>query len=239
MSLMIGSCGARSPGQLSSDELPGSGAKPIIIGMSGYSSCKTSDRHNGEVGPLGSGMFDHVLEMQKFILDKTGHLPQVLASCFTSEKQLITAASADDWAIETPSDEDYIAKLQQKMEESTDAYIVGHSYGGWLSMKLIESWEGSPDLIKALYTIDPISKKLCFFDTPGDCTSAPKDITPSARQHINDYTGLWVNAWQQKTIFLHSSIIPQADENPKFNISHWEIDNHVAMWDSFKSHLNL
>jgi pimeloyl-ACP methyl ester carboxylesterase len=207
--------------------------------MSGFSSCKESEMHGGRVGPLGSRMFEHVLDLQKFIQEKTGHIPDVFASCFDADRNLFTSASTSNWDLENPSDEEYIAKVQERMPEFSEVYVVGHSYGGWLSMKLIESWQGSPTLIKSLNTIDPISKKLCFFDTPADCLSAPKDISGPARQHIQDHTGLWVNSWQQKTIFLHSSSIRQADENPMFDVSHWEIDNHLAIWDSLKSRLSL
>lgn len=239
MSLLLASCGVKSPGHVSSVSSPAPNTKPLIIGMSGFSSCKESAQHNGEVGPLGSRMFEHVLDLQKFIQEKTGHQPEVFASCFNSDRELITSASSNNWQLETPTDENYIASLHELMAEFSEVYVVGHSYGGWLSMKLIESWQGSPTLIKSLYTIDPISKKLCFFDTPSDCISAPKDISTTARQYIKDHTGLWVNPWQQKTIFLHSSAIAQADENPLFNISHWEIDNHGAIWDRFKSGLGL
>jgi hypothetical protein len=69
--------------------------------------------------------------------------------------------------------------------------------------------------------------------------ASPKDITALERQHIKDSTNLWVNPWQQKTMFLHSSIIPQADENPRFDISHWEIDNLSSIWSGMKSRLTF
>lgn len=213
--------------------------KPLIISMSGFASCKTSERHEGEVGPLGSKIMPNIIDLSEFIEQRSGVEPTIMASCFTSERQLVTSSSAESWTLETPSDEDYISKIHSKLDEFTDVYVIGHSYGGWLSMKMIESWKGSPTLIKYLYTIDPISKRLCFFDNPKDCVSAPKDIGAEARQHIKDYTQLWVNPWQQKTIFLHSSAIPQADENPRFDISHWEIDNVSDIWNGLKSRLTF
>ena len=212
---------------------------PLIISMTGFASCKASDRHDGNVGPLGSRMMENVFDLQKFIEDKSGSKTEVMASCFTSERQLMTSSSLNDWNLENPTDEEYLGQLRRTMLDFSDVYVIGHSYGGWLSMKLISDYHGPSDLIKSLYTIDPISKKLCFFNNPRDCVEAPKDISPMERQHIKDKTDLWVNPWQQKTLFLHSSSIPQADENPRFDISHWEIDNLDAIWNGMKSRLTL
>jgi hypothetical protein len=213
--------------------------RPLVISMSGFASCKASQAHDGKVGPLGGRMMAHVFDLQKFIEEKTGEKTDIMASCFTSERQLITSSSLNSWGLENPTDEEYLGQLRRTMPDYSDIYIIGHSYGGWLSMKLMADWHGPSDLIKSLYTIDPISKKLCFFDNPTDCVAAPKDITALERQHIKDSTNLWVNPWQQKTMFLHSSIIPQADENPRFDISHWEIDNLSSIWSGMKSRLTF
>lgn len=237
--IALSGCGIKTRNNTSAQTSDSGTIKPLIISMSGFATCKASDRHEGEVGPLGSKMMPNIIDLSEFIEQRSGVEPTIMASCFTSERQLVTTSSAESWTLETPSDEDYISKLHNKMEEFTDVYVIGHSYGGWLSMKMIELWQGSPTLIKYLYTIDPISKRLCFFDNPKDCVSAPKDIGAEARQHIKDNTELWVNPWQQKTIFLHSSAIPQADENPRFDISHWEIDNVSDIWNGLKSRLTF
>lgn len=213
--------------------------KPLIIGMSGFATCRTSDQHDGEWGPLGHAMFARVLDLRDQIRTTSGYEPDVMASCFTADKELITSSSPGNWELHYPEDDEYIEHLHHKMSEYTDVFVIGHSYGGWLAMKLVESWQGAPELIKTLHTIDPISKRLCFFDKPSDCLSAPKDITVAGRKHIRENSGAWINPWQQKTFFLHSSIIPQADANPLFDLNHWDLDTHDEIWDDVKSRATL
>lgn len=205
--------------------------RPLIVGMSGYSTCTESgDYHDGDLGPMGAQLFRQIQPIVDQITDKLNVAPALLASCFTDDRELITSSSLDAWKLEHPDDEEYLTKLNQQMEFFTHVFVVGHSYGGWLSMKLVESYQGLSDKIKTLHTIDPISKKLCYFDNVSECLSAPRDIEKPAREHISANTGIWVNAWQDVTFFLHSSPIPEADQNPKYNSEHWDIDNDEDLW---------
>lgn len=206
--------------------------RPLIVGMSGYSTCTESrDYHDGELGPLGAQLFRKIEPMVEQITDKLNVAPAVLASCFTDNRDLIASSSMDGWKVEDMRDEDYLQKLNQQMDFFTHVFVVGHSYGGWLSMKLVESYQGVADKIKTLHTIDPISKELCYFDNVSECLSAPRDIKKPAREHINASTAIWVNAWQDVTFFLHSSPIAEADQNPKYDVEHWDIDNNDELWD--------
>lgn len=236
--LVTASCGNRKESRSSLSETIAT-PKLLVVAMSGFGTCKASTQHQGEWGPLGHGMFNYVFDVMGHIENTTGHAPDMMASCFTKSSELITSWSTENWALHQPTDESYLASIQQKMEEYTHVYVVGHSYGGWLAMKLVEGWQGAPERIKTLHTIDPISKKLCFFDTPSDCISAPKDIDAAAREHIRDYSGVWVNPWQDRTFFLHSSIIPEADVNPRYNVLHWDIDTKREIWDDIKSKATL
>jgi hypothetical protein len=229
LSFLFVSCGQK-PNQ-STLEGSQTSKQPLIIAMAGFSTCRTDQNfHNGMHGPMGGRLFRKVEELAQTIHQKMGTEPLTLASCFTTESKLIVSSSAAPNTISSPTDDQYIATLHHTMEQYSDVFIVGHSYGGWLAMKLVETYEGPADRIKSLYSIDPISKKLCFFNNPEYCMSAPKDILASGRQHINDMTKIWVNPWQKKTFYLHSSIIPQADENPLYDLDHYELDNSDAIW---------
>lgn len=206
--------------------------RPLIVGMSGYSTCtESSDYHDGELGPLGAQLFRQVEPIMAQITEKLNVAPALLASCFTDDRELITSSSLDGWKVNNPSDQDYLTSIQQQMEFFTHVFVVGHSYGGWLSMKLVESYQGVADKIKTLHTIDPISKELCYFDNVSECLSAPRDIKEPAREHIKANTETWVNAWQDVTFFLHSSPIPEADQNPQYEVEHWDIDNNEELWE--------
>jgi pimeloyl-ACP methyl ester carboxylesterase len=224
-----------------SDELMGQKpTKPLIVGMAGYSTCAQSkEYHDGQWGPLGSPMFRRVEGLAKTVTDKFGVEPTILASCFTSESKIIASSSLDDWSVTQPQDEEYLDRIYEQLPLYTDVFVVGHSYGGWLAMKMAESYEGDPSLIKTLHTIDPISKKLCFFDSVPECLSAPRDILSDARAHISLYTGVWVNPWQDATFFLHSSAISEADFNPKYNLDHWAIDNNEDVWKDINQRVSL
>ena len=105
----------------------------------------------------------------------------------------------------------------------THIFAIGHSYGGWLTMKLMEDWIGNQNTVKTVYTLDPISKELCFFDNPSQCVNAPNDISETSHQHSREFSALWVNQWQKNALFLHSSRISEADLNPKHDLTHWSM----------------
>ncbi len=235
LAMPLTACGPHA-GSFFSSEDP---VKPLIISMSGYSSCKPSEQHNDEESPLGTRMFARTLDLKAFVEEKLGQKAEVMASCYNDDRDLVTSSSINQWSRDTSNDTDYINALHRTMGDYSHVYLFGHSYGGWLSMKTLESWKGSASLVKFLYTIDPISKKLCYFDNPGECLSAPRDIKAAAREHIKNHTDLWVNAWQEETFYLHSSPISHADENPEYQVGHREIDESNALWNDMKSRVTL
>ncbi len=236
--IALTSCGFRQAENSRLSSLPA--VRPLIIGMSGYSTCTKSDSyHHGEQGPLGAQLFRKIEPIFQQITDKLGVEPGLMASCFTNDSQLIAASSLDGWRLVKPSDEEYLANVHQQIEFFTHVFVVGHSYGGWLSMKLAETYNGAKDKIKTLHTIDPISKKLCYFDNVSECLSAPRDLDATARSRIRDNTDMWVNAWQDTTFFLHSSAIEEADENPKYEAEHWDIDNDDGLWETINEKIAL
>jgi hypothetical protein len=236
--LTLASCGFRQVETSHLSSLPA--VRPLIVGMSGYSTCTESDSyHNGNQGPLGAQLFRKIEPIFQQITDKLGIEPGLMASCFTNDSKLIAASSLDAWKLTKPTDKDYLASVHQQIDFFTHIFVVGHSYGGWLSMKLAETYNGAKDKIKTLHTIDPISKELCYFDNVSECLSAPRDLDAHARGRIRDNTEIWVNAWQDTTFFLHSSAIDEADENPKYEAEHWDIDNDDDLWETIAEKIGL
>jgi hypothetical protein len=236
--LLPASCGFRQADTSQLSSLPA--IRPLIVGMSGYSTCTESDSyHNGDQGPLGAQLFRKIEPIFQQITDKLGVEPGLMASCFTNDSKLITASSLDGWKLTKPTDKDYLASVHQQIDFFTHVFVVGHSYGGWLSMKLAETYNGAKEKIKTMHTIDPISKELCYFDNVSECLSAPRDFDAAARGRIRDNTDMWVNAWQDTTFFLHSSPIEEADENPKYEAEHWDIDNDDDLWETIGEKIAL
>jgi len=233
-------CGSRRDSGLLLSHQVIPGIRPLIVGMSGYNTCTRSQNyHNGETGPLGAQIFRNIESVTQQITDILGIEPGIMASCFTDSSDLITSSSMDGWKLNRPEDQDYIAEIHNQMEFFTHVFVVGHSYGGWLSLKLAETYNGPTDRIKTLHSIDPISKKLCYFDSVSECLSAPRDIETAAREHIRDFTDFWASPWQDATFFLHSSPIEEADENPHHDAEHWDIDNDQDLWDSIQQKIAL
>jgi hypothetical protein len=232
------SCGIKNTSDATISESPPP-RKAMVVSMSGYTTCRADEgHHNGEPGPMGTAFYARAAAVSETIREKTGLTPDIFASCYNADKELITSSTLNPVEAKVYFDLDYLKELRSVMASYTDIYVVGHSYGGWLAMKLVERWEGSPESIKALYTFDPISRELCFFDRPEYCMSAPKDILAIGRQHIRENTGVWINPWQDETFFLHSSAIPQADENPKHEVEHFNIDSVQSIWDNLKSRIS-
>lgn len=235
--LSLFSCGIKSTSDATISESPPP-RKAMVVSMSGYTSCRAErGHHNGESGPMGTGFYAEATAVGNSIFEKTGLTPDIFASCYNLDKELITSSTLNPAEANVQDDQEYLNELRSVMASYTDVYVVGHSYGGWLAMKLMEGWSGSPEAVKALYTLDPISRELCFFDRPEYCQSAPRDILATGRQHIRDNTVVWVNPWQDETFFLHSSAIPQADENPKHRVQHHEIDSVKSIWENLKSRI--
>jgi hypothetical protein len=237
--LLTASCGSR-PGK--SSLLSGGRAptpKPLIIGMSGYATCLESEDVPGQYGPKGHEMFKRITAIADYIKSQFGVEPAVHASCFTTERRLIVSSSPSQYQPTSPTDDEYLESTHQLMNDYSDIFVVGHSYGGWLAMKLMESWNGNQYAVKTIYTLDPISRKLCFFDDPNECLSAPHDILDSGRRHISDNSGVWVNPWQRNTLFLHSSQIAEADLNPQYDLTHWSILTDDEIWVDIRSRISL
>jgi pimeloyl-ACP methyl ester carboxylesterase len=198
-----------------------------------------SEENPGQYGPEGHEIFKRVTTLAAYIKSQFNVDPSIQASCFTKERRLIVSSSLNHYNPTTPTDEEYLDNTHQLMNDYTHIYVVGHSYGGWLAMKLMETWNGDQNAVKSVYTLDPISKELCYFNNPDECVSAPNDISDAGRQHIQDYSGIWVNPWQENTLFLHSSRIPQADMNPQYDVTHWSMLPNDDIWFDIRSRVSM
>lgn len=121
--------------------------------------------------------------------------------------------------------------------------LVGHSHGGWLAMTMAEGLDKEIP-IENLYTIDPISKKLCnasdygiIGDSAPDCLRYPRDFTAERIKAIKDKVKTWKNYWQDEDRKLHSSAIPGVD-NTKMRLSHTGIDNSDFIWNGFNENVS-
>ena len=93
-------------------------------------------------------------------------------------------------------------------------HFWGHSYGGWLSMRLVTRFANSNGgRLETLTTVDPISPTLCnvrtFINsgvfTAEGCTHRPYDLTLADQQEILQVMGgRWKNFYETQFHRLHS-----------------------------------
>jgi len=126
--------------------------------------------------------------------------------------------------------------------EDPDLHVVGHSYGGWLSLQIADAIKDK-NPPRSLTTIDPISHLLC---TPPDvinsiignpvrstCNQAPADLSQDSLQAISERTTDWLNFYQTDASLLHSGILTGAD-NIKLTYPGAPLDPHTQIADDSK-----
>jgi len=205
-------------------------AVPLIVAIGGNESCGTTESRPTP-SPYGMGMFEKLEKIREDITTETGVTPNFIATCYADTGLKLVSS----WNPEIEaglSDETAIKFIREKAAsaETSKTLLAGHSYGGWLAMKILSA-SLTDDSSYRIYTIDPISKVRCTFSTPEWCTQAPPDIKRAERKFISENSEKWINFWQDTTYYLHSSPIDEADENPYIYQGHTDIDTDTAVWE--------
>ena len=207
--------------------------RPLVISMSGNSTCKPTQ--TGDEGPNGTSFFLKSMKVANELEATRGSGPFMIASCYDADAGLISSRSNDGWRNERTDEASFIRMAHEQMHSANHVFIMGHSYGGWLAMKLLEGWGGDPNLVGTIDTIDPISKVTCSFSQPAGCIIAPQDIKIPQRVHIAGVSKIWVNTWQNNTFYLHSSLITEADINKRvLDLDHYTVATDDGLWEDIK-----
>lgn len=231
--LLFNSCGAGS----TKSHLKDSGeSKPFLIVMSGFNTCDVSPEHGNWHSPMGTIFRKYADNIAQSTRESSGREFDIFLSCFTTMGELRYAESFDGFKklhTEQKSD-DVRDHLHAIISDRPNTFIIGHSYGGWLAMKTALIRHQSHEHIRSLVTIDPISRRNCRLELPGnwgDCTTSPRDFSDKDLAVIRDRTGRWNNYWEDRTVVLHSTEIELADENVKIDLGHAYIDDAPEIWD--------
>jgi len=120
---------------------------------------------------------------------------------------------------------------------NTRVHVIGHSYGGWLAIKMAAKIIASGNEIDSLVTIDPISRDDCTYTNWTNCFGAPIDLRDETLAMIQNKTGYWANYYQNTTYYLHSGRIKFADRNEQLDASHYDIDTHETIWSNIEKRL--
>ena len=153
--------------------------------------------------------------------------PSYVVSCYTTDpSKIYYSTSADPKKLLNSSVPDFIKKFKGMVATITnpDAFVVGYSYGGWTSMKLVSELDESTNLM-GLVTVDPISMVNCtttgFLNTffggmPAQgCTESPSDFTTETIMGIENNAKTWLNFYQEDQTILHSGPIDVAQNTKR------------------------
>jgi hypothetical protein len=222
--------------------------KRVYALLGGYLSCKNDEKNAATT--VGSRM-SLILSDLATVLKNTGKDdPISLVSCYSWDATNITyAMSSDPSKIVTSTVDEMIATFNGLLDsvEKPKLYIVGHSYGGWTSMKIATNLTANAKMA-ALITVDPISKENCTPNTiinyvnsqpDSRCKEPPADFGPEKIDEIARRTDLWLNVYQTDFAALHSGPISAAQNllktYPTSNFSHSTVIDDPDIRDNIKN----
>lgn len=210
---------------------------PIIVAPTGHKSCRT-DKWGRKDSPYSNSL---KVEVDRVVAELKSQYesiePRVIYSCFDYEKLIfggklhfkytkenneIGKVELGNWVLFERIDWSYIEPVVTELAtyvnevasqvENPQVYLIGHSWGAWLNMKLAEMLP--PDLkIPGLVTLDPVSPLDCWPNLylqlgPNylkSCHQAPTDIGVEEQENIfNRVNENWRHFYQMQFIFLSS-----------------------------------
>lgn len=199
-------------------------ARPVVLFSGGFGSCAVM----GSTSEIKSSE-----EMDRFVegmREITREDPLEIRTCYAlgSESTIyVTAAELGvvDLGMTRDDFHNVVRDAARFAGESAPIFLWGQSHGGWTVMNLV-SQVGELNY-RLLTTVDPISVAECgpvvfsggvLTGSAEGCRRAPADLE-SAYSLIAERVSLWVNWYQLEFTLLHSSAIPQADQNIQRNFS--------------------
>lgn len=210
--------------------------KALFVLLGGYNSCNVTTR--SDVPPLGIKMQP---SFQKLIKGVKTSFPKMkimtLAGCLDTsappEGEGMYVVSDFPTSLKYGDSHHVLHRIEDLLKANPGmvVYLIGHSYGGWMSMYLAQELGGKVDL-RAIFTLDPIGPACGAFGVVfGDaaCHSAPDDRDNRA---IKKRAGAWVNFFQNEDSWLSSSEITEA-ENHHITFewgAHSDISQVTSLW---------
>lgn len=200
----------------------------LLVVSGGNASCELDG--SGMSSPYGMGMYAPFAEL-KSQLESDGIEVSFLLTCHGANETVYFISSEDKRSMRVTTLDGYGTEVVhlRNTREPKKIYVAGHSYGGWLAMKALLNFDFD---LAGFYTIDPISRATCSIMQPFGCQSAPTDFTTEQREQLKARSNYWENFYQTTTTYLHSSAIPQADQNTKIQAGHMAIDSHQTVWSN-------
>jgi len=244
----------------------GEQAGPVIVIAGGYDSCVRGA--NGRPSAFGGNFNTEGVKFVNEVHDKfaaasdrtpAGRSVRWVFTCFNKMSELYVQDNSDTSIVQDAAWD--LSKVMQRIERQSENYarpvfVVGHSHGGWLAMRIIESMR-KPLVNGYLATLDPISFVECNASTfaeaialtvflPGvawnrlaPCRRAPGDISNLTLRQIRSIIpeGSWRNYYQTNFIPLHSG--PMNGPDHSMDMSPFFSVMHGGAAKSFNAHIRL
>lgn len=191
----------------------------LIFAMGGRNSC------GQEKNPRSISMYPRVAQLVKRL--STEFVVTTIITCYDRYGSLFVQIEDEKAQKSNPEG---IASLSDTLEKER-TLLVGHSYGGWLAMQTTLALKDDVELV----TIDAISPVECQLSLPKSwfgCQRAPRDISS---KKVGASTKRWQNFFQTSTLYLHSSEIPEAQNEHIPNVGHTQIDDQPQVWEKIES----
>ncbi|MBY0370317.1 alpha/beta hydrolase [bacterium] len=211
----------------------------LFVLSGGYNSCNKSQT---AVKPYGTGvylLYDKTVQNWKSRASKISYI----TTCFykdappSAEMEYVLPDGTEHNG-DTGVLQDEIEAFVKKAPD-TKVYLIGHSYGAWGGMYLVEHLKPQVK-IGGLITIDPIGPSCDSWGVvfgSDDCHRAPTDRDNPA---IAKRAPVWMNFYQDADDWLNSSEIPEA-ENHYIDFGwgpHGDIDSDQRVWDAIEQKLS-
>lgn len=189
-------------------------------------------------------------------LEAKGHRVTLNATCYQRVSYNVNFKNArnEDVVLDRVAYAEYFNEIINR-ENPDKLILIGHSYGGWLSLFLAERLPKDRK-IDILITIDPISQIYCTIpellsrypmhytlETPKPgCQQAPADFGPERLRRIASRSGLWRHYFQNRTKPLRSGPISEATSNILLyngevevpSDAHGLVIEHEKIWNQLK-----
>jgi len=215
-----------------------SGATLYVV-VSGNATCTASTQRSPVPGLIATSLFEGFNET---VLSRNmiGPNDDVIFACYERLSPMMQVYDLRLQPQMLPIEQSQLdAIVLGRVSLFQNVVIIGHSYGGWKSMKLATSLLQVLNIQAplTLITIDPISKVHCQNPLDPGCREAPQDFSPQELQQLNSRTR-WLNAVQEPAVILGSKPIAAAHVNLKIAGNHFTIPKDTGLWQAIVQFMN-
>jgi hypothetical protein len=201
--------------------------QPTIVVMGGNETCQQTEQ--GDYDPRMISMHAELVKLVDGLKTDLTVESRTIVSCYDASPTIHYVVDNEP-DLRSADREQFRTDILTTMHDNSQLVLIGHSYGGWLGMKLAQDLVNSQQQIGGVFSVDPISRVECSIAQPFGCQRAPRDINKQSREAINQNSQVWANYFQSETVWLRSSRIQEADHNAEIQTTHFDIDSHAEVW---------